>query len=111
MLKIETADLLRLAVLKQSKVLRFKVWHRLALAIGGHNVDYHQTRVRTQCLVGVHHVLRLVRAVGLGIRSQKTKGKKGQSACTRRCSPRHRLTSPLRLLRTAPVLAFYPVYP
>jgi hypothetical protein len=78
MLKTETADLLWLAVLKQSKVGGFKVRHRLAVAVRGYHVNQHQARIRAQCLIGVHHVLRLIRGVGLGIRSRKTQRKKGQ---------------------------------
>src|SRR6476646_364390 len=38
MLKIETADLLRLAVLKHGKVRGFKVGYRLSLDISGNNI-------------------------------------------------------------------------
>src|ERR1051326_4825085 len=53
MLKVETADFLRLAILQNGKVGGFKVWHRLALAVCGHYIHHHQTRVGAQDLIRV----------------------------------------------------------
>jgi hypothetical protein len=64
----EIGDLLRFAVLKHGQIARLQVTDQLSLSVGGHHVNYYEASIGAESLIGVDHILWLVRS-GLGFHS------------------------------------------